>query len=117
MKAASHIRHLQIRFFLNLVQLELLKINHILSSLHLKGSGLRILILICLISSTNMLPKNKKILNSNINDFQFNGPNDSRLSQWELGEEGAKKILKNFLKNKVKRYNEDRNDPIIEGTS
>ena len=28
-----------------------------------------------------------------------------------------KKILKNFLKNKVKRYNEDRNDPIIEGTS
>ena len=63
------------------------------------------------------IPKNKKILNSNINDFQFNGPNDSRLSQWELGEEGAKKILKNFLKNKVKRYNEDRNDPIIEGTS
>ena len=63
------------------------------------------------------VPKNKKILNSNINDFQFNGPNDSRLSQWELGEEGAKKILKNFLKNKVKRYNEDRNDPIIEGTS
>ena len=62
-------------------------------------------------------PKNKKILNSNINDFEFNGPNDSRLSQWELGEEGAKKILKNFLKNKVKRYNEDRNDPIIEGTS
>lgn len=63
------------------------------------------------------VPKNKKILNSNINDFQFNCPNDSRLSQWELGEEGAKKILKNFLKNKVKRYNEDRNDPIIEGTS
>ena len=63
------------------------------------------------------VPKNKKVLNSNINDFQFNGPNDSRLSQWELGEEGAKKILKNFLKNKVKRYNEDRNDPIIEGTS
>ena len=63
------------------------------------------------------VPKNKKILNSNINDFEFNGPNDSRLSQWELGEEGAKKILKNFLKNKVKRYNEDRNDPIIEGTS
>ena len=63
------------------------------------------------------VPKNKKILNSNINNFEFNGPNDSRLSQWELGEEGAKKILKNFLKNKVKRYNEDRNDPIIEGTS
>ena len=62
-------------------------------------------------------PKNKKILNSNINNFEFNGPNDRRLSQWELGEEGAKKILKNFLKNKVKRYNEDRNDPIIEGTS
>ena len=63
------------------------------------------------------VPKNKKILNSNINDFEFNSPNDSRLSQWELGEEGAKKILKNFLKNKVNRYNEDRNDPIIEGTS
>ena len=63
------------------------------------------------------VPKNKKILNSNINNFEFNGPNDSRLSQWELGEEGAKKTLKNFLKNKVKRYNEDRNDPIIEGTS
>ena len=62
-------------------------------------------------------PKNKKILNSNINNFNFNSPNDSRLSQWELGEKGAKNILKNFLKNKVKRYNEDRNDPIIEGTS
>ena len=30
----------------------------------------------------------------------------------------ARKIfLNDFLKNKVKRYNEDRNDPIIEGTS
>ena len=41
-------------------------------------------------------PKNKKILNSNINNFEFNSPDDSRLSQWDLGEEGAKKILKNF---------------------
>ena len=61
--------------------------------------------------------KNKKILNSNTNNFDFDITSDDRLSLWELGEEGAKKILKNFLENKAKRYNEDRNDPIIEGTS
>ena len=63
------------------------------------------------------VPKNKKILNSNTNNFDFGITNDDRLSLWELGEEGAKQILKNFLENKVKRYNEDRNDPILEGTS
>ena len=61
--------------------------------------------------------KNKKILNSNTNNFNFDITNDDRLSLWELGEEGAMKVLKNFLENKVKRYNEDRNDPFIEGTS
>ena len=60
MNAATLIKHLQIRFYLSLVQLELLRINHILFSHHLKGSGLRILILICLILSTNIPLKIKK---------------------------------------------------------
>ena len=34
-----------------------------------------------------------------------------------LVKKGQRRPLKNFLKNKVTRYNEDRNDPIIEGTS
>ena len=42
------------------------------------------------------ISKNKKILNSNTNNFEFDITNDDRLSQWELGEEGAKKDLKNF---------------------
>ena len=61
--------------------------------------------------------RNKKIIESNINNFNFEISDDPRLSLWELGEEGAKKVIKNFLHQKIKNYNEDRNDPNVEGTS
>ena len=61
--------------------------------------------------------KNTKIINSNIEEFNFQTSIDPRLSFWKLGESGAREVLISFLNNKINTYDKNRNDPILEGTS
>ena len=61
--------------------------------------------------------KNKKYLDSNIDNFDFSHPYSLDSNLWKVGEKGAKFALDNFLKSKASHYDKNRNDPIKEGTS
>ena len=52
-----------------------------------------------------------------LSDLNFNVTHDVDMSIWPEGELAALKRLKDFLNSKAERYSEDRNDPIIDGTS
>ena len=61
--------------------------------------------------------KNKKYLESNIDNFDFSHNYDLDSKLWRVGEKGAKYALSDFLKFKASSYDKNRNDPILEGTS
>ena len=50
-------------------------------------------------------------------EFEFQATHDVDMSIWPEGESAALNRLKDFLNSKAERYSEDRNDPIIDGTS
>ena len=52
-----------------------------------------------------------------LSDLNFNVTHDVDMSIWPEGESAALERLKDFLNSKAERYSEDRNDPIIDGTS
>ncbi len=52
-----------------------------------------------------------------LSDLNFIVTHDVDMSIWPEGELAALKRLKDFLNSKAERYSEDRNDPIIDGTS
>ena len=62
-------------------------------------------------------PKNKKCIDSNIDNFNFSHTYSFDPRLWRVGEKGAKFILDDFLKTKASCYDKNRNDPILEGTS
>ena len=55
----------------------------------------------------------------NVEDFNFEykRTHDVDMSLWPIGEESAHKRLKEFLDTKAPDYSDNRNDPILEGTS
>ncbi|URQ69270.1 DNA photolyase family protein [SAR86 cluster bacterium] len=61
----------------------------------------------------------KSNLKSNVNqfDFKFKKSHKVDMTNWKIGEQESKKILKKFLSKKVYDYSKDRNDPILDGTS
>ena len=61
--------------------------------------------------------KNKKCLESNIDNFNFSHTYSLDSNLWKVGEKGAKYVLDDFLKSKASHYDKNRNDPIQEGTS
>ena len=61
--------------------------------------------------------KNKKCLESNIDNFNFSHTYSLDSNLWKVGEKGARYVLDDFLKSKASSYDKDRNDPILEGTS
>jgi len=61
--------------------------------------------------------KNKKYLDSNIDNFDFYHTFSFNAELWRVGEKGAKFVLDNFLESKSLDYNINRNDPIKDGTS
>ena len=61
--------------------------------------------------------KNKKYLESNIDNFDFSHNYGLDFELWKVGEKGAKYALSDFLKFKASSYDKNRNDPILEGTS
>ena len=56
---------------------------------------------------------------SNIDEFDFKFTKKHHVNDemWGIGEDHALSLLKVFLSNAVNRYQSDRNDPIIDGTS
>ena len=56
---------------------------------------------------------------SNINEFDFKFTKKHHVNDemWGIGEDHALSLLKVFLSNGINRYQSDRNDPIINGTS
>jgi len=50
-------------------------------------------------------------------DFQFKKSNSVDMSLWPAGEEEALSRLQMYLNKNILRYAQDRNDPIIDGTS
>ena len=67
----------------------------------------------------NYTVKNDSGVRSNINDFNFKFKKSHTvdMSIWKIGETNALLKLKEYLNKKVLRYSQDRNDPILEGTS
>ena len=67
----------------------------------------------------NYTSKNDSGIASNVDvfNFDFKKTHSVDMSLWNVGEESAISILKEYLDNKVLRYSKDRNDPIIDGTS
>ena len=65
------------------------------------------------------LPKTKSLITSNISefDFKFNKNHSVDMSLWPAGESYAKERLRLYLTKNILRYSQDRNDPIIDGTS
>tara|TARA_B100001093_G_scaffold24350_1_gene21542 strand:- start:464 stop:1879 length:1416 start_codon:yes stop_codon:yes gene_type:complete len=65
------------------------------------------------------LSKKKTLIESNINkfDFKFKKKHSVDMSIWPSGEGHARDRLKLYLDKNILRYSQDRNDPIIEGTS
>ena len=61
--------------------------------------------------------KNKKCLESNIDNFNFSHTYSLDSNLWKVGEKGARYVLDDFLKSKASFYDKNRNDPILEGTS
>ena len=61
--------------------------------------------------------KNKKYLESNIDNFNFLHDYSFDSNLWKVGEKGARYVLDDFLKSKASHYDKNRNDPILEGTS
>ena len=62
--------------------------------------------------------KSTKII-SNINDFNFNfkKTHSVDMSLWPIGENEAQMRLQSYLDKNIFKYAQDRNDPIIDGTS
>ena len=58
--------------------------------------------------------KNKKFLESNIDNFDFSHAYNFDSVLWKVGEKGAKYVLNDFLKSKASNYDKNRNDPIQE---
>ena len=58
-------------------------------------------------------------IKSNINDFNFNfkKTHSVDMSLWPIGENEAQMRLQSYLDKNIFKYAQDRNDPIIEGTS
>ncbi len=67
----------------------------------------------------NYTSKKDSGIASNVDEFNFDfkKTHSVDMSLWNVGEESAISILKEYLDNKVLRYSKDRNDPIIDGTS
>ena len=65
------------------------------------------------------IKKNATNIKSNIHefDFQFKKNNQVDMSLWPAGESEALLRLKMFLNENILRYAQDRNDPIMDGTS
>ena len=65
------------------------------------------------------IKKNATNIKSNIHefDFQFIKNNQVDMSLWPAGESEALLRLKMFLNENILRYAQDRNDPIMDGTS
>ena len=61
--------------------------------------------------------KNKKCLESNIDNFNFLHTYSLDSKLWKVGEKGARYVLDDFLNSKASSYDKNRNDPILEGTS
>ena len=63
--------------------------------------------------------KNNTKVKSNLNkfDFQFKKNNKVDMSLWPAGEAEALLRLKKYLDKNIFRYAQDRNDPILDGTS
>ena len=62
-------------------------------------------------------PKDQKCLGSNIDNFDFSHKHNIDSKLWKVGENGARHVLDEFLKSKISYYDQNRNDPILEGTS
>ena len=58
-------------------------------------------------------------IKSNINDFNFNfqKTHSVDMSLWPIGEHEAQMRLQSYLDKNIFKYAQDRNDPIIDGTS
>ena len=58
-------------------------------------------------------------IKSNINDFNFNfqKTHSVDMSLWPIGEHEAQMRLHSYLDKNIFKYAQDRNDPIIDGTS
>ena len=58
-------------------------------------------------------------IKSNINDFNFNfqKTHSVDMSLWPTGEHEAQMRLQSYLDKNIFKYAQDRNDPIIDGTS
>jgi deoxyribodipyrimidine photo-lyase len=67
----------------------------------------------------NYVTKDKNAFSNEpeLSDLNFNVTHDVDMSIWPEGESAALERLKDFLNSKAERYSEDRNDPIIDGTS
>ena len=65
------------------------------------------------------LSKKKTLIESNISDFKFKYKRNHSvdMSLWPPGEANAKDRLELYLRKNILRYSQDRNDPIIDGTS
>ena len=65
------------------------------------------------------LPKKRPPLESNTLkfDFNFKRTHSVDMSLWPSGEREAKDRLQSYLNKNIFRYSQDRNDPIIDGTS
>tara|TARA_Y200000002_G_scaffold156012_1_gene128994 strand:- start:1441 stop:2856 length:1416 start_codon:yes stop_codon:yes gene_type:complete len=65
------------------------------------------------------VPKKKPSITSNTSEFDFNFKRNHLvdMSLWPSGEASAKDRLKLYLSKNIFRYSQDRNDPIIDGTS
>ncbi len=65
------------------------------------------------------LPKKKSGIKSNVHHFDFNykKTHSVDMSMWSPGEAHAKDRLNLYLSKNILKYSQDRNDPIIDGTS
>lgn len=65
------------------------------------------------------IKKNATKIKSNLKvfDFQFKKNNQVDMSLWPAGETEALSRLKTYLDKNIFRYAQDRNDPIVDGTS
>ena len=64
-------------------------------------------------------PKKLSEIKSNIKsfDFDFSSKHSVDMTLWQAGEKEADRRLSLFLTKKISQYAQDRNDPIIDGTS
>ena len=65
------------------------------------------------------IEKKSTKIKSNINDFNFNfqKTHSVDMSIWPIGENEARMRLQSYLDKNIFKYAQDRNDPIIDGTS